>query len=277
MSVPELMDCPAIDLDTDDDGGPVDVSNKLKKGADLFLQHGCLLIKNVFPQNIVDLWAADFSETYSHYFTDKNFDDALMVGRKRTMITMAIEGSFNSPDFYANHKLMPLLNYLLTPNLVLGSVGAVIALPGAELQHIHYDHYNIYDSSLGNQSAASSLSVLPPFAITVVIPLVELNEVNGTTRVWPGTHLTPDEDPVTNSGVRADPMAKLGDCYLMDYRLKHRGLPNRSGGIRPIIYNVYYRPWFRDVVNYPNQDRLNISDEELGKIPKAYKDIVCKI
>jgi hypothetical protein len=59
-----------------------------------------------------------------------------------------------------------------------------------------------------------------------------------------------------------DPVAKPGDCLFMDYCLQYRGLPNRSSGVRPVIYNVYCRRWFRDDVNYSMQQPRVIRDEE---------------
>jgi len=48
-----------------------------------------------------------------------------------------------------------------------------------------------------------------------------------------------DADKVTEY---QDSVVPVGSCLLMDYRLLHCGLSNRSGKERPILYNVYCRP-----------------------------------
>ena len=42
-----------------------------------------------------------------------------------------------------------------------------------------------------------------------------------------------------------------GDAIIFDYRTFHRGMPNHSGARRPLLYQTYSRPWFRDEHNFP--------------------------
>jgi hypothetical protein len=73
----------------------------------------------------------------------------------------------------------------------------------------------------------------------------------GTTRLWPRTHVLDDE--AAAAVAPEDPVVLAGSCLLMDYRLRHGGTANRSETVRPILYNVYQRRWFRDFVNYGQQ------------------------
>jgi hypothetical protein len=68
-----------------------------------------------------------------------------------------------------------------------------------------------------------------------------------------------------------DPVADVGDCLLVDYRLLHMGMANRSDNVRPILYNIYQRPWFRDSKNYAKQEPILISDDEYAKIPAQHR------
>ena len=43
---------------------------------------------------------------------------------------------------------------------------------------------------------------------------------------------------------------KAGQAIVFDYRLKHRGLGNRSGVDRPLLYLTYARPFWYDVYNF---------------------------
>jgi hypothetical protein len=252
-------------------GASVDSSSVLRTGAELFLRNGCLIVRNAFEPKLIETLQREFTGGYSRYFQDRHFPDALRVGDKRTMITLRVENTFNTPGFYANPRIFSLLRYLLGDAMIMGSMGAVCSLPGAGWQHQHRDHANIFDSTMVYPGGDACYASLPPYAITVVVPLVSLNEATGSTRLWPGSHLKLDRNAL--DGESLDPMVEPGDCYLMDYRLMHGGMPNRSQLVRPIIYNVYYRPWFRDCQNYPLQAPLSMSAVERGKVPPAYRGL----
>ena len=97
------------------------------------------------------------------------------------MITITLEGPFNNPEIYANQLLLPLFERLLGNDFILQSYGAVISLPGADLQRLHKDTGSLFEDS-------ELVSRLPSYAITLGIPLIEMNGINGTTRVIPGSH-----------------------------------------------------------------------------------------
>jgi ectoine hydroxylase-related dioxygenase (phytanoyl-CoA dioxygenase family) len=70
-----------------------------------------------------------------------------------------------------------------------------------------------------------------------------------------------------------DPYANVGDCLLMDYRLYHAGLANKSDKVRPILYITYFRPWFKDFVNYHKHPSLLIDEAEYEKVHPADKQL----
>jgi hypothetical protein len=65
----------------------------------------------------------------------------------------------------------------------------------------------------------------------------------------------------------------MGDVYLMDYRLVHRGTANQGQHARPILYLVYSCPWFRDIVNFTKQSALWITPGELAQVAEAHKPL----
>lgn len=105
------------------------------------------IIKNAFsPEYIQELYDY-FVHTYRGYFEDKVYDDALLVGHKRTMFTVGIDGPFNRPDFYANQRIMPVITALLGDNIVLGDALAAAlchhcdrAAGAADRGKRHYPH-----------------------------------------------------------------------------------------------------------------------------------------
>lgn len=223
-----------------------------------FYNNGFNVIRNALPAEYVQELYDSFVDTYRHYLEDRTYDDATHVGDKRTMLTVEVKGPFNSPMLYANPRLMPVLNALLGEGIVLGGLGGVVSLPGAEDQHIHRDHRGLFDE---NEPA---FPLLPSYAITVIVPLVPLTAQNGTTRMFAGSHRVIKAEALAKPTV--DPYTELGDCIFMDYRTLHGGLANNSGSLRPILYVTYYREWFRDYQNYSKHNPLKISPEEYEKV-----------
>ena len=187
------------------------------------------------------------------------------VGDERYMITVQIKPPFNSPLLYANPFIFPILQRLLGPDLALNSFGSVCAFPSPHDQDVHRDHPWLFESPRVS-------GMVPTYAITVGIGLVDIDLTVGTTAVWEMSHLghpTGHLDPAD----AAFPTLKLGDAYLMDSRLLHGGTANTSTRARPIMYLVYSRPWFRDAVNFRTQPPIAISKEEFEKISDVHKPL----
>ena len=238
-------------------------SDLIKTASALFLTNGVLTVHQLFPQPFIRQLYDAFCDRYHPYFGQQEYADALDVGDKRRMLTVEFQAPFNHPDLYGNPFLLAVMRSLLGDDVVLGSFGAVIALPGAQHQHIHRDHPPLFNNE------AFDLT-LPSFAITLVVPLVNLTPETGSTRVWKGSHRQSDS-------IKADeatsfvPLMPTGSCYLMDYQLLHGGTPNQSNWVRPLLYLIYHRPWFQEAVNYEKQDRLAISPSDYATIPDPYR------
>jgi ectoine hydroxylase-related dioxygenase (phytanoyl-CoA dioxygenase family) len=110
----------------------------------------------------------------------------------------------------------------------------------------------------------------PSFAVTLIIPFIDLNEVTGSTRLIGGSHLIPSKDAKNMPGLA--PKVPVGSCFLMDYRLTHQGMANQSNQVRPILSIIYQQPWFRDYVNYSKQKPLIVAPNALdGAAPELRK------
>ena len=176
---------------------------------------------------------------------------------------MELQAPFNTTLLYANPLVFPIIKQILGEDCILGGFGAAVSLPGAADQSVHMDHPRLFNHAV---------DILNPcVAINMMVPLVNLTDINGTTRVWRGSHIASDE--AIDNIEPEDPHVSIGSCYLIDYRLSHQGIANRSKEVRPIMYIVYSRPWFRDTVNYRKQPRIQTSSEESKKVPEAYRSL----
>ena len=98
-----------------------------------------------------------------------------------SLSTLVLRPPFNTPLLYANPLVFPIIQQILGRDCILGGFGAVFSLPGAPNQNVHRDFPGLFDRSVD--------ILIPSFAINLIVPLVELNDLNGTTRVWTGSHI----------------------------------------------------------------------------------------
>jgi hypothetical protein len=212
-----------------------------------FRVDGALIIENIVDTAITSEARRVFSETYSRYLDGSEHEDAARVGGRRLMIAITVEPPFDEPQLFANPYLLSVLRSELDDIFVIGAFGIVCSLPAAPTQHCHYDGGILFPGSGFDR-------LLPAAAVTVGIPLLEMNELHGTTALWLGSHR--DADRVSKEqGI--EPVVREGSCMLWDFRLFHAGTPNRGTVPRPLLYLTYCRPWFVDHLNFNTKGNRN--------------------
>lgn len=239
-------------------------AGKLTLATSLFKNYGVLQIDNVFPIAMIQRLQEAFFNRYTDYFRKHDHPDALRLGDQRYMLTIDFEQPFDNPELYASPLILPIFRQLLGDDCVIGAFTAVISLPGAKNQTLHKDTRALFPATQWQHA-------LPNFCVQMIVPLVPLDTVVGTTRVYKGSHTLPlDQAKVLGA---QDPIVPLGSCLLTDYRLGHRGLGNRSDRVRPILTIIFNRPWFRDHINYVKQPPLRISDDQYQQIPQQHQKL----
>lgn len=239
-------------------------ADKLQLATSLFRKHGTLVIENLFSQERIQKIQKLVMEEYDQYFEEKDHEDALRIGDKRYMITLEVKGSMNSPSIYAPPMLTALLEDMLGEEFNIGGINAAVSLPGAEDQRLHKDHPALFPDQ-GRDFHS------PPFAVSMLIPLIEMTPEMGPTRVVKGSHMLSSEK--AKDQPHQTPVPPLGSCLLMDYRLTHRGMANRSQSVRPLLCIIFHRPWFKDFINYTKQDAIKITRQEYNRVPKKLKHL----
>jgi ectoine hydroxylase-related dioxygenase (phytanoyl-CoA dioxygenase family) len=211
---------------------------------------GALILEDVVEPALIALARRAFDETCAICPQDGGHDGVLEVGERRLEITVDLEPPFSDPALFANPWLLPILDATLDENFVIDSFGIVCSFPGAPEQHRHSDGGMLFPHSGIDK-------ILPTAAIVVAVPLVEMNDIHGTTSLWLGSHRRAYGD---KGGDETKPLVREGSCLLWDYRLKHGGTANRSETVRPLLYLTYCRPWWVDHVNFATrkQSRLRV-------------------
>jgi ectoine hydroxylase-related dioxygenase (phytanoyl-CoA dioxygenase family) len=234
------------------------------QGVALFEQHGVLMLQDVINSELIKAVREDFIQDYGYYFDESDKPDALRVGDRRYMITATCEKNLANPNIFAPKLVLPILETLLGSKLVLGSLTAVTSLPGSEDQRLHKDNAALFEEDPRLH--------LPSFSIALIIPMIELNAKTGATAVAKGSHRVSSK--AAASMPLQTPVVNIGSCYLMDSRLSHKGLANRSQHVRPIISLVYQRPWYSDPLNFKKQKPLDMPQAVFQQLPKSYKPLV---
>jgi hypothetical protein len=250
---------------------------QLFTAAHKFRVHGCLWLENCLSRDKVTAMQQQFMGEYAGLDLSIVQKNCLHVGDKRYMFSVRVAGAFADPDVFAAPRIMPVVENLLGKDCILQSVGVVCAYPGADMQHVHFDHPDLFEEASGLNS------FLPPFALHVVVPLVDLTEETGTTALWEGSHrhrrqskgAQLSKEQLQRAEGAEMPWPRMGDCYFMDFRLRHAGTANHSSLPRPILYLVYSRRWFQDRKNYETrrQKPIDISRAEYDRLPAKHQHL----
>jgi ectoine hydroxylase-related dioxygenase (phytanoyl-CoA dioxygenase family) len=238
---------------------------------------GAIAFANLFPMSLLKKIRADVLRRHGSGELRKNGFVRDIAGRYAAVLPF--EGAFLEPKFYANPIVAEMLGALLGSGYCIGSLEVVVAIPGAYEQHQHIDGPIRFDRVIGKKKRGyeGDLSGLPPYAVSLCVPLCDVNEDNGPTAIWPGSH---------RSALRARPPGKreisrefpvehmagdFGRSFLFDFRTYHCGMPNLTPEPRPLLVIVFTRSWYRD----PNQAEVYpnvvISKRNLDRIPDRYR------
>lgn len=199
----------------------------------------------------------------------------------RYAAVLPFEGPFLDPKFYANPLLAEMIAALLGTDHRIGSLEAVIAMPFSSRQHQHIDGPIRFDRALGGKKRRyqGDLSDVPPYAVTLCVPLCDVDEENGPTAIWPGSHRTalrprpPGASAIARGFPEVHMAGKFGGSFLFDFRVFHGGMPNHSREPRPILMLVFTRSWYRDPNLADVFPSVAISKRDLRKIPERSRHL----
>jgi phytanoyl-CoA dioxygenase PhyH len=239
-------------------------------------RHGCLLLRGALEEALVATMQDEFLAQYGALdgagmlaqSAKPPPNAVLKVGDARYEIAPRMRGAFGNPGVFANPLLCRFLVAELSNTMRLSGFTVVVSYPGAGLQHIHRDHTHLFAEPGISRN-------LPPYAINVAVPLIDVDALTGPTGVWPGSHLWP-EGPMPAADTITTVALQRGDCLLLDYRTLHTGLPNGGDLVRPIAYMVYARTWFFDEINHTVRPSLDMTLEDYEALPKPVQSLLMR-
>ena len=212
---------------------------QLREACERFVKDGYVVLDHVVDAAKMQSLLVEFRRRHMVGEDAVRANEFLEVSGRRYMLAVELSGAFADRSIYANPVVLALGHKLLGPDMILEAFGAIVSCPEAEAQVAHADAPELFSPEIS--------PILPPYAMTCALPLVELNEVSGAPALWPRSHRARPGDAL---GEPERPVVPVGACVIWDFRLEHRGSENRSRQARPLLYATYTKRWFRDPVNF---------------------------
>jgi hypothetical protein len=237
----------------------------LEDAAACVREHGVIAIKDAIPPAATAAILADFQTRYAVHMKpgQTNLFRNFQPDPLRAQLPMAIDGPVANPQIFAPPAIVALARHMMGQDLIIGEMGVVISHPGAGPQGVHRDSNFLYgdlDIEIG----------LPPFAMTMLVPLLDVTPSMGPTEFWLGTHMERDRK-VTESRTPVSVPLNTGSVTLCDARILHRGGTNVSGPVRPTIYFSFHRPWYQELPGYERKPQVMVTPAMLQRLPEAYR------
>ncbi|MDA7618046.1 phytanoyl-CoA dioxygenase family protein [Verrucomicrobia bacterium] len=237
-----------------------------------FNQEGMMRIEGVFSKDLIQRLHNAYFDVYAVGDKGKAQSVRFDVGYgDRFLYPVVFRHPFDHPSLYDSSLLFPLLRRILGEQLIIQSFGIVSSMPGCLQQDIHQDHTDLFPG------IPEFCRFLPSYAVTVLIPLIDLSEQTGSTAIWPKSHrdanVVPSvDDPESYKGAVIH-YPQCGDCLLWDIRTWHSGMPNLGLVERPLLYLTVSRKWFQDYWSFRNwRERrpLTVSQTFLNGLDEKY-------
>lgn len=151
-------------------------------------------------------------------------------------------------DILLNDQVIALTHSLLGPGVKNAYYSGNTAMPSDQRQPVHPDVGHLW----------SNIPIATPtFGVVVNIPLVDVSAENGSTEIWPGSHL--DSSISIHQDIKVpterlerrrayappiQPTISTGSVLIRDIRLWHAGMPNRTQSPRPMLAMIHWCGWF---------------------------------
>jgi phytanoyl-CoA dioxygenase PhyH len=154
-------------------------------------------------------------------------------------------------DVLLNDAVIALTRAMLGPGVKNSYYSGNTCLPGSQRQPVHPDVGQLWPD----------LEVATPaFGFVVNVPVVAMEPANGSTELWPGTHLdtqisvrrrdlkVPEEllEKRREIAPPVQPSVPCGSVLIRDIRLWHCGMPNHTETPRPMIAMIHWIGWWKD-------------------------------
>jgi len=209
---------------------------------------GLVVLEGVYARDWVARLRVAYEEELQRHIAARGGLDAINAksfGKNHLGLHLPLVPPFSDPAIVANPIAVQVMSAALGDDLRCSFYHSNTAYPGSAYQPIHRDVPPLF---------GAELSVPTPVVHVVLnVPLCDFTLENGSTEVWPGSHLIVD---TAQGEGRGDVLAQrvegwpamrtnipAGSIVIRDLRMWHRGMPNNSHEARTMLAIVYQRGW----------------------------------
>lgn len=232
----------------------------LDRFAEELNRDGICVIRGLFDQELIEQWADAFNALFQER---QNRPGGLAPrGQARYYLTLPWVKPFANVDVFANPVILGVLNRVFFQEYKMVQLAVDIPAFGSDYQEVHRDFRPLFSDQI----------VTPLYALAVNFPLVEVTADNGPFQMARGTHVLPREEGLVKVTAGEIPMEsfymKPGDVMIRSPLALHRGSPNRTSQLRPMIVMGYVMHWLHTakVDLTLQQDYYNSLPEEIQQL-----------
>lgn len=223
--------------------------DRLAEAVRAFRDTGYVMLENLLDPN----WVVELREAYDlaleKYIIAKGGIEAVQQNpaeKNHLSFYPPLTLPLSDPRILTNPIAVQIMEVLLGKDLRCGFYHSNTSYPGSGTQRIHRDSNHLFGAEVP--------FAMPVTSLALNVPLCDFTVANGSTEVWPGTHLIVDADPADGGRLeaRAAYLPSLrtnipaGSLVLRDMRMWHRGMPNTTDIHRTMLALVYRRSWLAE-------------------------------
>ncbi|MAE59735.1 MAG: hypothetical protein CMJ49_00090 [Planctomycetaceae bacterium] len=225
--------------------------DKLAAAVQSIRELGCVILENAIDREPLDILRDKMTDDTHQILAAQNAGRDV-VGWKKGHLQQRPPPNlpYVFRDIVANPLIVQVTRAVLGDGLFNAFYSGNTNVPGSDPQPIHRDARSLWtDNDLAHPASTLVVNISP----------IDVHADNGSTEIWPGTHLLcgePNEQAISQRRTVAPPTrvtAPVGSAVIRDIRLWHRGVPNTSDQIRHMIAMVHQIQWFRRVHTLPFQ------------------------
>lgn len=205
---------------------------------------------------IEDLWSAatieaarTIVEAQHPEFSDiDQLEDYLGDPDDRFIAPVRVTRDLHATGLFGADDLSAICEAMLGTAFVFEAFGILMAQAGAKAQDPHRDGAILFPE-------ATIDALLPPTAMTIAVPLVDIDADLAPTAAAPGSHrLGPGSSTADVVPITLD----RGSAAIWDFWTLHAGGANRTSKARPALYFTACRPFWTDHANFRENARARL-------------------
>ena len=289
-----VQDCqnPVIDLN--------DPTYTTERAVELFTKCRILIFKHAYNPEFLKEYRQDYAGyllglkegTTSRHGSNSGGDNIFVAGRGRGRYEILLPERLARAELVNNRRIVEVVQHprVLGRDMALRSLNSLVSEGnqggGTPGQPWHFDEGFVFGQEHGGlQHFGLAGHDVPPFCVSMAVPLLDLDRTVGPTEFCVGSSalngVHPQPAVVNTSWTEPgslfhqyfefpghcpaacwiSPLLELGDAVVWDYGLKHRGGWNASPKLRSILLLLYAKTWYDDT-NFGDKTRHHKAPDE---------------